>query len=70
MDVLLTLHDTLLTARGPFFLFLSFAFFVFAMVSNAVYTMCFFVQCTECQSGENFFHARVSGRSNQGSHQR
>ena len=39
MDVLLTIHDTLLTAHGQrFFVFLSYAFFVFAMVSNVVDT--------------------------------
>ena len=58
MDVLLTIHDTLLTARGQrFFLFLF--FFVFAMVSNAVDTMCFF------RSAPNVKVVRISNKRGQ-----
>ena len=32
-----------------------------AMVSNAVDTMCFFAECSECQSGERFKQARANG---------
>ena len=34
---------------------------LFAMVSNAVDTLFFFAQSSECQSGENFKQARASG---------
>ena len=59
--VFLTIHDTLLTARGRrFSLFLSYAFF-FAMVSNDVDTMRVFAQCSECQRVHNFKQARTNG---------
>ena len=31
------------------------------MSSNVGDTMCFFAQCSECQSGENFKQARANG---------
>ena len=59
MDVLLTIHDTLLAARGQRFFFLFLCLFFFVMVSNAVET----VTSSECQRGENK-QARTNGRSN------
>ena len=50
--VFLTTHDTLLTGQRTFFV---------AMVSNAVDTLIFIAQCSECQRGEKFKQARTNG---------
>ena len=71
MDVLLTIHDTLLTTRGGRgFIVLFFSCFFFAVVSNVGDTMWFQPSALNVEVVRISKQARVNGSSDQDSHRR